>query len=278
MPPAGLPDLQAPVDPNTDAMAVRTPDNARVAALAETIARQLKARGRPERAENERRYLKSALQHYGVRVPDTRAVVTRVARENPDLDRASLTALVEQLWETEVFEQRMAAVELLVVFQNRLASADLSSLEALLRQCRTWALLDPLAITVVGGLIDGRPKLQGRVQRWAKDEDFWLRRAALLSQMLPLRRGNGSFDPFGKMADRLLEDREFFIRKAIGWVLREAGKRRPDLVFDWLAPRVHRASGVTVREAVKPLDERQRRTLLAAYRSGCPAALRSARS
>ena len=51
----------------------------------------------------------------------------------------------------------------------------------------------------------------------------------------------------------MLEEREFFIRKAIGWVLREAGKRRPDDVAAWLAPRTDRASGVTMREAVKYL-------------------------
>ena len=58
----------------------------------------------------------------------------------------------------------------------------------------------------------------------------------------------------------MLEEKEFFIRKAIGWVLREAGKRRPDEVAAWLAPRTGRASGVTMREAVKylPAADRER--------------------
>jgi hypothetical protein len=64
--------------------------------------------------------------------------------------------------------------------------------------------------------------------------------------------------------------REFFIRKAIGWVLREAGKRRPGEVVTWLEPRVHRASGVTMREAVKYLSASDRERLLTAYREGRP--------
>jgi 3-methyladenine DNA glycosylase AlkD len=64
----------------------------------------------------------------------------------------------------------------------------------------------------------------------------------------------------------MLEEREFFIRKAIGWVLREASKRRPDLVYAWIAPRAGRASGVTIREAVKYLPSAQRDEILAAYR------------
>jgi 3-methyladenine DNA glycosylase AlkD len=59
----------------------------------------------------------------------------------------------------------------------------------------------------------------------------------------------------------MLDEKEFFIRKAIGWVLREAGKTRPDEVYEWLAPRVDRASGVTLREAVKYLRPDQRARL-----------------
>jgi len=65
----------------------------------------------------------------------------------------------------------------------------------------------------------------------------------------------------------MLAEREFFIRKAIGWVLRETGKRQPDLVATWLAPRAARASGVTMREAVKWLPADQRDTLMAAYQT-----------
>jgi 3-methyladenine DNA glycosylase AlkD len=66
----------------------------------------------------------------------------------------------------------------------------------------------------------------------------------------------------------MLEEREFFIRKAIGWVLRETGKSQPDIVYAWLLPRATRASGVTVREAVKYLSAARRRELLTSYRSG----------
>jgi 3-methyladenine DNA glycosylase AlkD len=64
----------------------------------------------------------------------------------------------------------------------------------------------------------------------------------------------------------MLDETEFFIRKAIGWVLRETGKRRPQEVFEWLVPRTARVSGMTIREAVKDLDPDQREDLLNAYR------------
>ena len=81
-----------------------------------------------------------------------------------------------------------------------------------------------------------------------------MRRAALLSQLAPLRAGR-DFARFAGYADAMLEEREFFIRKAIGWVLRDYGKTHPDTVTAWLMPRRARASGVTMREAVKYLPE-----------------------
>ena len=65
----------------------------------------------------------------------------------------------------------------------------------------------------------------------------------------------------------MLDEREFFIRKAIGWVLRETGKLRPDLVREWLAPRIDRVAGLTLREAVKYLPPDDREALMAAYRT-----------
>ena len=152
-------------------------------ALVTQIESELRAAGKPERAEQEKRYLTSELEHFGTSVPATRKVVK--------------------------------------------------------------AILD----------------------RWATDDDFWVRRSALLALLLPLRRGGGDFARFGRYADAMLEEREFFIRKAIGWVLRDTSRKRPELVYAWLRPRVARASGVTVREAVKHLPEAQRDEILAAYRT-----------
>jgi 3-methyladenine DNA glycosylase AlkD len=64
----------------------------------------------------------------------------------------------------------------------------------------------------------------------------------------------------------MLDETELFIRKAIGWVLREMGKRRPQEVFEWFAPRMARMSGATIREAVKYLDPDQGDEVLNAYR------------
>ena len=65
----------------------------------------------------------------------------------------------------------------------------------------------------------------------------------------------------------MLEEREFFIRKAIGWVLREAGKSDPRRVAAFVEPRIDRMSGVTIREAVKYLEQGLQTSILSRYRS-----------
>jgi len=138
----------------------------------------------------------------------------------------------------------------------------------LIRESKTWAFVDELAIAIVGPLVERSPELLRVLDRWALDDDFWLRRSAMLALLRPLRRGEGDFTRFARYADAMLHEREFFIRKAIGWVLRETAKKRPELVYRWLLPRCAVASGVTMREAAKYLPPRQRTDILDAYASG----------
>jgi 3-methyladenine DNA glycosylase AlkD len=235
--------------------------------------RELRRLGSPDRAEHEKAYLKSDAQFAGVAVPVMRSLVrswqaARRARGGPG--HAEVTGLARDLWASPLYECRQCAVLLLERTKAMLTEADIELVEEFLRDAGTWALVDGLAANVAGDLVERYPELAGRMDRWARDDDFWVRRSALLALMGPLRGGAGDFARFGRYADAMLEDREFFIRKAIGWVLRETGKKRPELVAGWLGPRVHRASGVTVREAVKPLAPEVRVALLAGYRDKSP--------
>jgi len=148
----------------------------------------------------------------------------------------------------------MLAVELLTMHTGCLGPDDLELLETLLRASRTWALVDSLAAQVVGSVVEAHPETVATLDRWIADDDFWLRRSAMLALLVPLRRGAGNPDLFFSYADRLLEEKEFFIRKAIGWILRDTGRRRPELVLEWVRPRVQRLSGVTLTEVVKCLQ------------------------
>ncbi|HEV7508755.1 MAG TPA: DNA alkylation repair protein [Thermoanaerobaculia bacterium] len=213
----------------------------------------LRPLGTKERAEGSKSYLKSDLDFIGVTTPDLRAAARAWLKAHPELDRPALVALAADLWATNSHELRSFGMELLQARVALLRSEDIDLLEDLLRRSRSWAYVDFIATQIVGPLVERDARLNARLDRWVKDPDYWLRRSAVLALLVPLRRGGGDWPRFVRYADRLLEEKEFFIRKALGWVLREVSKKDPERVRRFLAEREGRVSGVTRREAEKYL-------------------------
>lgn len=246
------------------------PDQRPLSHVVDELATALREAGSLTRAVHEKAYLKSNLEHFGTPVPVIRTITRRLLADpalgGPDARKAVL-ALASAAWERGVHELRMAAVEVLSARADLLEAADIDLIERFLRQSRTWALVDGIAPSVVWNLLARYPALAARIDAWAVDPDLWMRRAALLAYLLPMRRGEAVFARFTSLADPLLAEREFFIRKAIGWVLRDTARKRPGLVFGWLLPRAARASGVTLREVLKPLSTAQREAIQAARRA-----------
>lgn len=227
----------------------------------------LEAEADPDRAVNEKRYLKSPadMRHIGVKVPVIRKHAKSYARANRSIDRPALLGLVTGLWSRNVHESRMLAIELINTRSDLLTAEDVNIVERMIDESHTWAYVDNLSINTMGSLLDRFPNLTNALDRWATHENFWLRRAAMLSLLRPLRSGEGDFERFSRYAESMLHEKEFFIRKAIGWVLRESSKKRADLVETWLDKHAHRCALLTVREAVKYLpDERSERFIEAA--------------
>ncbi|MFL6180159.1 MAG: DNA alkylation repair protein [Actinomycetes bacterium] len=241
--------------------------------MSKRIETELKRSASPERAVAEKKYLKSDLSFLGATLGDIRRVTKQTVKsaetQDAALKREGVLALVEELWQKPLFERRMAAVIVLEQHTDELRSADLRLIERLIRESYTWAFVDALAANVVGGLAV-RYKIRRVLDRWARDEDFWIRRSSLLAELRPLKNG-APFEPFALRAEAMLEEKQFFIRKAIGWVLRETSKSRPDEVFNWIAPRTDRASGVTMRETVRYLGQVRSALLMDAYREHRPA-------
>lgn len=222
--------------------------------------------GDPRRAVNEKAYLKSPIDHYGASVPAIRKAVGALVRAHGDLSRKMLLGVVRRLWDGSVHEQRMAAVLLLEARVDLLTAADLGLVERMIRGSFTWAYVDILAASVAGSIVERHARLVDELDHWATDKSFWLRRAAMLTLLGPLRSGKGDWRRFKRYADSMLDEKEFFIRKAIGWVLRETSEKRPERVRRYVESRLDRMSGVTFREAVRRLPEDDREALVAEYR------------
>ncbi|XVQ12101.1 DNA alkylation repair protein [Spirillospora sp. CA-255316] len=240
-------------------------------AVAEETARivaDLREQGVRDRAEYEKRYLKSDFVHFGVPVPAIRKTARSAVRTRPA--REDLLALTASLWARAengrpVHEARMAAIEVLVRWVGVLEPADVTVAERMIRDSGSWVYVDNLAERIVGALVVRSPGLGGVLDAWAGDPYPWIRRTALLALLPGVRAGDPDLDRISRYGDALLGETDFFIRKALGWVLRELSKKDPAWVRDWVEPRTGRISGVTLREAVRRLPEDAAAPLLAAY-------------
>ncbi|MGK5550559.1 DNA alkylation repair protein [Actinomadura kijaniata] len=231
------------------------------------IMKELRGRGASERAAREKGYLKSDLVHLGVPVPDIRRAVRPAVGT-----RAETLELAAALWAvtdsgTPVHEARMAAVEVLVRNVGALAAEDAAFAERLVRASVSWVYVDVLADKVVGALVLRFPEPAGTLDRWVADPWMWIRRASLLALLPGIRAGAPDRERLSRYGEALIGEREFFVRKALGWVLRELSKRDPAWVRDWTAAHLGEMSGVTFREAVRRLPERDAAALTAAYRA-----------
>jgi 3-methyladenine DNA glycosylase AlkD len=222
---------------------------------------RLRAAGSPERARFDKAYLKSDLRFYGVTLPEIHRIARDYAREHPDLDRRALRAIALEAYATDKHDLRTIAIALLDRRRAVLEERDLPWLIDLVDASNTWAHVDWLAVGVIGDVVARYPASRRWLPKWAREKNVWLRRAALLAQHDQLKVGEGDWPLFTRLADEMLEEREFFIRKAIGWVLRETSKKRPKIVYDYLRERRDRVSGLTLREGAKYLSVSQRRAL-----------------
>lgn len=227
-----------------------------VEAEAARVLAELRAQGDPARAQSEKSYLKSEFVHIGVTVPALRKVAVSTVKGKPT--REEVLSLARLLWDVTdegrpVHEARMAAIDVLVKRAALLEPPDMGVAEALIRDSASWVYVDHLAEKVVGGLVVRYPDLAAALDAWVADPYMWIRRTAVLALLPGARTGDPDLERISRYGDALLGEREFFIRKALGWVLRELSKKDPSWVVKWVEPRLGAISGVTLREAVRRL-------------------------
>ena len=215
------------------------------------IRARLEAQADPARAAGEKKYLKSDLEFIGCKVPVIRKLCRELRKEQPELERAALVELVDALWATRTHELRSVGIGLLAEYAPLLRAGDIRLVEGLIAKANTWAHVDWLAVTVAGDLVRRFASARKRLDKWAVHEVMWLRRASMLALLEDLRAGGGDFDAFARYAVPLLPEKEFFIRKAIGWVLREVSKKRPALTRGFVREHEAAMAGLTRREALK---------------------------
>lgn len=216
--------------------------------LAQSIRSALREEADPQLAPAQQAYMKSTLPFLGVRVPRVRAVTRGLARTTTDADVLRGTAL--RLWREATFREERYAASALMALRPMRARLDMLAVhEEMIRTGAWWDHVDEVAHRLTETLEAHPAEMTPLLRAWSRDEDFWVRRASIISQLG--RRDATDRALLTAVIEPNLADTEFFIRKAIGWALRELGKTDPDWVRGFVD--AHELSPLSRREALKLL-------------------------
>lgn len=224
-----------------------------MAHVADRLLDELRGIAEPARAPAMQAYMKSAMPYLGVSAVPLRAACKRVF--------AGLDYSSAEMWRDDVLaiwrgaefrEQRYAAIELTGLraarpFQRFDA---LPMYEEMIVAGAWWDCVDAIATQRLWPILETDPVPMRRAMLdWARSEDMWKRRSAILCQ-LPARSAT-DLDLLFACIEPSIDSREFFLRKGIGWALRHYARTDPDEVRRYVAAHADRLSNLSMREALK---------------------------
>lgn len=221
--------------------------------LIDRIRADLAAAGDADRAVQQQTYMKSALPFHGIASPALKVLLRPHLRGYRPADRTDWSDTVRALWDGASHREEWYAA--LAIARHRIASPwrDLASLDLWRHLVVTgawWDVVDETAGHLVGEvLLHHHDVTAPSMRAWALDDDLWVRRTAVLAQHR--HKSDTDTDLLAEVIVANLDDTSFWLRKAIGWALREHGYVDPGWVRRFVAEHADRLSPLSRREALK---------------------------
>lgn len=211
----------------------------------------------PAKAPTMQAYMKSEMPYLGVPLPMVRAACRGVFGDHTLESFAEWRDTALSLWRTAQFrEERYAALALTGDrrYRDYQRLAALPMYEEMIVSGAWWDYVDELASHRIGPLLARYPEtMRPEMRVWSRDDNLWKRRAAILAQVG--FKANTDEELLFACIEPNLSDRDFFIRKAIGWALREYAKTNPDTVRRYVHDHEATLSPLSRREAMKHLRD-----------------------
>ena len=200
-----------------------------------------------------RKYLKTDDPMFGVSRPDLKEILRDALRAHVPATRAEWEEAVRLAWAGPERELKYAAIAILRGYRGRwLDPESIPLLEQLVREGAWWDLVDELATHPVGDVLAAHPaEVVPVLKRWIASDDPWLRRTALLAQVR--RKADTDVPMLLDFCRSQASDTSFWIRKAVGWALREHAHTDPATVRAFLDEMGDRLSPLSRTEASKHL-------------------------
>ena len=235
--------------------------------LAEETIGEMKRLADPRRAASNQRYFKEPVDSYGLDgATGKRLIKDLVTRTRGAWTVADAVTFCNLMVRDPHMEPRGIAFQVLAAFVKDAEASLIGDVRRWLeKSCDNWALVDNLAPSVLGPLLERHPKLVAEVVSWTASRNMWLRRASAVAFIPLVRRGHHLDTTYG-VATQLFDDQEDLMHKAVGWMLREAGKKDMTRLERFLKDEGPRMPRTTVRYAIERFPTEKRKALLEATR------------
>jgi 3-methyladenine DNA glycosylase AlkD len=238
------------------------------AAVARQLLQALVAKADPHAARQGQVYFKQPVAMLGVNAPTMRALARQSFATVKNIWQADeAIAVCDRLLPDPRIDVKITAVLFLACFTKKLQPEIFGTsrrwIEA--NHCSSWAVIDALCGDVLGPLLAREPQAVLQIRAWVDSPVLWLRRAAMVTLVKPARRGL-LLDQSYTLAAELLCDPEDLVQKAVGWLLREAGKTDMARLEAFLRRHGQRCARTTLRYAIERFPETLRRELLESSR------------
>lgn len=208
----------------------------------------LQAAANPVVAADAKKYMKNKSDFFGVSSPKRKEILTAFLKENhfPAIHDIELFALM--CWDSSQREMQYCCMEILYRMRKNLTPAHVPLFENMIQTKGWWDTVDFIAPSLAGFILKNNPELiDETISRWQHHDNMWMRRSAILHQ-LKYKTDTDQKRLFS-ICKALAHEKDFFIRKAIGWALREYSKVNTDAVRSFVA--TTELSGLSQREALK---------------------------
>lgn len=220
---------------------------AEIASLASSLLRET---ADPQRAAAMAAYMKSDMPFYGVTSQARKVISRQLTKECPATNRHEYEGNVRALWRGDSREEKYLAVAYARSFPRFITLSSIPMYRMMITQGAWWDFVDEMASHLIGTvLLTQRDRLTPTIDEWTTSSDMWLRRTSILCQLRHKEMTDAML--LGEACTRNLDSVEFFIRKAIGWALREYAKTNPEWVLAYVKAHENVMSGLTYREAMK---------------------------
>lgn len=194
-------------------------------------------------------YIRDQFQFLGVPASKRKAASVKQF-ENAQDEGAIDWEFVEACWEQNFREFQYAAIDYLKIMTIYLAEDDFTKIENLITSKSWWDTVDGFHL-IVASMVQKHPNLAENVLAWSTNENIWLRRSAIISQLS--LKDKTDTESLSKIIKNNFHSDNFFIDKAIGWALRQYSKTDPDWVNQFIRDNKADLSALSYREATKIL-------------------------